>query len=69
MSTAPRSFILGGREKRFDLILDGYTSYLTTDGCGVHVIDPETRQKRASREADVALMARVCDALATVSFF
>ena len=69
MSTAPRSFVLGGREKRFDLILDGRASYLTTDGCGVHVIDPETRQQRASRKADIAMMARVSDALPTVSFF
>ena len=69
MSTAPRSFVLGGREKRFDLTLDGRASYLTTDGCGVHVIDPETRQQRASRKADVAMMARIADALPTVSFF
>ncbi|MES0360930.1 MAG: trimethylamine methyltransferase family protein, partial [Anaerolineales bacterium] len=34
LSTAPRSFILGGREERFDLTLDGSRSYLATDGCG-----------------------------------
>jgi trimethylamine:corrinoid methyltransferase-like protein len=39
MSTAPRSFVLGGREERFDLLLDGGCSYLATDGTGVHVID------------------------------
>jgi trimethylamine---corrinoid protein Co-methyltransferase len=69
MSTAPRSFVLGGREERFDLTLDGKASYLTTDGCGVHVIDPDTREKRASRKADVAMMARITNALPTVSFF
>lgn len=69
MSTAPRSFVLGGREERFDLTLDGSRSYLSTDGCGVHVIDPVTREKRASRKADVAMMARVSDALSAVSFF
>ena len=69
MSFAPRSFVLGGREERFDLTLDGKTSYLTTDGCGVHVVDLETREKRASRKADVAMMARVSDALSVVSFF
>jgi trimethylamine--corrinoid protein Co-methyltransferase len=36
MSTAPRSFVLGGREERFDLLLDGSCSYLCTDGTGVH---------------------------------
>ena len=69
MASAPRNFVLGGREERFDLILDGKASYLTTDGCGVHVIDPETREKRASRKEDVAMMARVSDALSPVSFF
>lgn len=69
MSTAPRSFILGGREERFDLILDGRCSYLSTDGTGVHVIDVDTREERPSRKEDIALMARVCDALPFVSFF
>jgi trimethylamine--corrinoid protein Co-methyltransferase len=69
MSTAPRSFVLGGREKRFDLLLDGSRSYLATDGTGVHVIDLETRQMRASRKEDVAMMARVCDALPLISFY
>jgi trimethylamine--corrinoid protein Co-methyltransferase len=69
MGTAPRSFVLGGREERFDLTLDGSASYLATDGCGVHVIDPETREKRASRKSDVAMMARISDALPVVSFF
>jgi trimethylamine--corrinoid protein Co-methyltransferase len=69
MATAPRSFVLGGREERFDLTLDGKVSYLTTDGCGVHVIDPETREKRASKKADVEMMARVADAIPAVSFF
>ena len=69
MSTAPRFFVLGGREERFDLLLDGSCSYLSTDGTGVHVVDPETRQLRPSRKADVALMARVCDALPLISFY
>jgi len=69
MKNAPRCFVLGGRQERFDLTLNGKASYLATDGCGVHVIDLETREKRASRKADVAMMARVSDALPPVSFF
>jgi trimethylamine--corrinoid protein Co-methyltransferase len=69
MATASRNIVLGGREPRFDLTLDGSCSYLTTDGCGVHVIDLETREKRASRKSDVAMMARVGDAIPLVSFF
>ena len=69
LSTAPRSFVLGGREERFDLLLDGTRSYLTTDGTGVHVIDLETREMRPSRKEDVAMMARVCDALPMIGFY
>jgi trimethylamine--corrinoid protein Co-methyltransferase len=69
LSTAPRSFVLGGREERFDLTLDGRSSYLCTDGCGVHVVDLETRELRPSRKTDVALMARVSDALPLIGFF
>lgn len=69
MSTAPRSFVLGGRKPRFDLVLDGSCSYLCTDGCGVHVIDLETRKQRPSQKQDVARMARICDALPMISFF
>jgi trimethylamine--corrinoid protein Co-methyltransferase len=69
MATAPRSFILGGREERFDLLLDGNHSYLCTDGCGTRVIDLETRQERRSRKEDVARMARICDALPLLGFF
>ena len=75
MSTAPRSFVLGGREERFDLLLDGNSSYLATDGTGVHVIDvpnsvwPVTRRMRPSRKEDVAMMARVCDALPLIGFY
>jgi trimethylamine--corrinoid protein Co-methyltransferase len=69
MSTAPRSFVLGGREERFDLLLDGTYSFLSTDGTGIHVVDVETREVRPSCKADVAQMARVCDALPLVSFY
>lgn len=69
MASAPRSFLLAGREERFDLHLDGKQTYLSTDGCGVHVIDLHTREKRSSRKEDVAQMARVCDALPLIAFF
>jgi trimethylamine--corrinoid protein Co-methyltransferase len=69
MSTAPRSFVLGGREERLDMLLDGANSYLSTDGTGVHVIDLLTREMRPSRKDDVVMMARVSDALPLICFF
>ncbi len=68
MSSAPRSFLLAGREKRFDLLLDGSRTYICTAGTGVHVIDLKTRQKRASNKTDLAQIARVVDALPMISF-
>jgi trimethylamine--corrinoid protein Co-methyltransferase len=69
LATAPRAFVLAGREERFDLVLDGARTYLCTEGVGVRVRDPETGQERASRTADIELMARVADALPLISFF
>jgi trimethylamine--corrinoid protein Co-methyltransferase len=69
MATAPREITLAGREPRFDLTLDGRKSYLTTDGCGAHVIDLETRERRASKKTDVETIARIIDAIPLISFF
>jgi len=69
LATAPRSFVLGGREPRFDLDLDGTRTYLSTEGVAARVRDPETGEERSSRKADVELMARVVDALPAISFF
>ena len=68
MSSAPRSFLLAGRQERFDLILDGQSTYICTAGTGVHVVDAETRQKRASKKTDLAQIARVADALPMIGF-
>lgn len=69
MSTAPRSFVLAGREERLDLVLDGSRCYICTEGVGTKVADPVTGEVRASRKDDVALMARICDALPLLAFF
>ena len=44
MATAPRRFALGARDASCDIAVgDGHT-YCTTDGCGVEIIDFETRR-------------------------
>jgi trimethylamine--corrinoid protein Co-methyltransferase len=69
LASAPRYFAMGGREPVYDIQLrDGYT-YFTTDGCGIETIDLETRQRRPSCKADVAMMARVSDYLPGVAFY
>lgn len=52
------SIILGGREERFDLTLDGTKTYLLADGCGIRV-----SLQLPSRKEDVAQMARTSDTL------
>jgi trimethylamine---corrinoid protein Co-methyltransferase len=69
LATAPREFVLAGREERFDLHLDGQKVHISTEGVGTRVVDPETGQLRPSRKDDIATMARVADALPLVGFF
>ena len=68
LATAPRRFTLAARNPAFDLHLEDGVSYFTTDGCGVAVVDWETRVERPSRKHDVAEMARIADALPSIGF-
>jgi trimethylamine--corrinoid protein Co-methyltransferase len=69
MSHAPRFYTMGARQTSFDLRLDGKALYCATDGCGVETIDFVTGQRRPSKKADVADMARVSDALSAIGFY
>ncbi|MEJ2207479.1 MAG: trimethylamine methyltransferase family protein [Anaerolineae bacterium] len=69
LSHAPRTYTLSGRAEGTDLLLDGTASYFGTDGCGTRTLDLESGELRASRKDDVALMARVADALSSVAFY
>ena len=69
LAHAPRVYTLAGRAGGTDLLLDGSASYFGTDGCGTRTIDLETGEARPSRKDDVACMARVADALSSVSFY
>lgn len=63
LKTLPSTVILGGREKRFDLVLDGSKGYVIPSSCGVFFVDLDTGEKRYSRKSDVEQLARVFDAL------
>jgi trimethylamine--corrinoid protein Co-methyltransferase len=69
MSRAPRSYVLSGRARGTDLLLDGTSSYFGTDGCGTLTVDFETGEPRYSRKDDVAKMARVSDYLSSIAFY
>jgi trimethylamine:corrinoid methyltransferase-like protein len=68
MSTVPRRFAVGGREPIYDFALAEGKTFFTTDGCGVEVVDFETRKHRPSTKADVGMMARVVDFLPEIAF-
>jgi trimethylamine--corrinoid protein Co-methyltransferase len=69
MSTAPRYTHLGARDPECDLHLEDQNTYFTVDGCGVEVIDFETRQRRPSAKIDVARQAHVADYLSAIGFY
>jgi trimethylamine--corrinoid protein Co-methyltransferase len=68
MSTAPRHFVLGARDPELDLHLQDGVSFFTTDGCGHQTVDIKSGMRRPSSKADVAMMARICDYLSSISF-
>jgi trimethylamine--corrinoid protein Co-methyltransferase len=68
LETAPPVYPLAARDPALDLPLDGEHVYAATDGCGIEVADLETGQRRPSRLADVAEIARLADALDEVAF-
>lgn len=65
---APGSFTLCGRTPELDLCLDGRHGYLSLDGSGTDVLDPENGEVRPATKADLAAAARVADALPQISF-
>ena len=52
-----------------DLSVGDGRTYCTTDGCGVEIIDFQTRERRRSTKADLADVSRLQDALSSISFW
>lgn len=69
MARAPRRFALGARDPACDLAVGDGRTYCTTDGCGVEIVDVQTRERRRSTKADLAGVTRLQDALSSISFW
>lgn len=69
ISKVPRNLVLAGREKEFDLPLDGSHCYFTTDGCGISVWDQRTRTRRLSVLKDIIDSAIISDWLPYLSIY
>lgn len=69
MAMAPRRFVLGARDLACDIPVGDGSTYCTTDGSAVEIIDFETRQRRRSTKADVADVTRLQDYLSSIAFW
>ena len=69
VSKAPKTIVLAGRTKAFDLPMDGTHFFTTTDGCGVAVWDPGTGTRRRSVLEDVRRTAVIGDWLPYLSIY
>jgi trimethylamine--corrinoid protein Co-methyltransferase len=69
ISKVPQGIVLAGREKEFDLPLDGRHCYYTTDGCGISVWDQKTRTRRLSVLQDIVSTAIIADWLPHLSIY
>lgn len=65
---APHEVRLASRDGKRDLRVPDGRTHVCTDGCGVHVLDFETGERRESRVKDLADLTRVADALAPLDY-
>jgi len=69
IAKVPSTIVLAGREKEFDLPVDGTHCYFTTDGCGITVWDHKTQTRRLSVLQDVRNTAIIGDYLQYCSIY
>lgn len=67
--SAPRSFILGSRDGSCDLDLASGATFMTSDGCGMEVIDWRGGERRASTKADLADITRMQDYVSCIAYW
>jgi trimethylamine--corrinoid protein Co-methyltransferase len=68
LKKAPQKYTLYARNPENDLPLDGTKGYLTLDGCGNQIIDPDTGELKASSKEYLGQAVRLADALPQVGF-
>ncbi|MDY6827267.1 MAG: trimethylamine methyltransferase family protein [Bacillota bacterium] len=68
LEKAPPGFTLCAPDPANDLSLDGYHGYLSLDGSGLQIIDPENGEMRRSTFTDLENAVRVADYLEAIAF-
>jgi len=69
LSAAPSSVTLYSRDGECDAVLEDARVHYGTGGTAIYVLDPDTGERRPSTLADVALNARMVDALEHIHVF
>jgi len=69
IKSVPHKITLAGREKEFDLPVNGTHQYYTTDGCGIAVWDEKTKTRRPSLLEDIRKSAVIADWLPYLSIY
>jgi trimethylamine--corrinoid protein Co-methyltransferase len=69
LAKAPPTYTLAARDSALDLPLDGQHLYLSTDGCGIEVIDLKTGKRRRSIKRDLDESALIADYLPQIAFY
>ncbi|MBN1673235.1 MAG: trimethylamine methyltransferase family protein [Kiritimatiellae bacterium] len=69
IASNPSSITLYSRDGAYDAVLEKDRVHYGTGGTAIYVLDPETGERRRSTNADVALNARLVDALENVHLF
>lgn len=69
LQIVPHEFVMAGREEKHDLFLGDRRVYLGTGGAALTVLDLEAGEARPGCLQDIALLARLVDALGNVHFY
>jgi trimethylamine--corrinoid protein Co-methyltransferase len=69
IASAPSSLLLGARDPKYDIVLEGARVAYTSFGVAVKVLDLETGKVRESTNRDLAESATLVDAAESADFF
>lgn len=68
IAMVPGEVSFAARDPENDIVIDGESGYLGVDGCAAEILDWETDVRRPSTKADVAMIARLADAIPQLSY-
>ena len=67
LADAPKEFLLGARNPKFDMVVPHNKTVLSMDGCGSYTYDFKTGKRRLANLQDLADVGKVFDAMETTN--